>query len=61
MLNDLKARFPKLFPTVVAVVALGGVGSYAAYERLSADCCHAGASCCHQGAACCARHKLAQQ
>jgi len=62
MLDDLKARFPKLFPALAAVVALAGVGAYATYERLSGDCCYPGASCCHPGAECCARHhKVAQQ
>ena len=58
VLSNLKARFPKLLPITVALLTLGGAGSVAAYERLSADCCYPGAACCHPGAACCtARHQ----
>jgi len=61
-LTDLKARFPKLYPTALALAVLGGLGGYAAYERFAGDCCELGAPCCHPGAACClARHKSHQQ
>ncbi len=57
VLSNLKARFPKVYPVVATLVALGGVGGAVAYEQLSADCCYPGASCCHPGAACCTRHQ----
>ena len=60
MLSTLKARFPKLFPVLTAVVALGTVGGIAAYERMGSDsCCAPGASCCYPGSPCCAGHKHA--
>lgn len=61
IVDGLKARFPKLYPTVLAVAVLGSVGGYTAYERLAGDCCYPGASCCHPGAACCAKHKAQAQ
>ncbi|HYP78357.1 MAG TPA: hypothetical protein VER12_20435 [Polyangiaceae bacterium] len=60
-ITDLRTRFPRLFPALCTVVALGGVGSYAAYEHLSDDCCELGAPCCHPGAACCLRHHAAKK
>ncbi|HEY0465933.1 MAG TPA: hypothetical protein VGC79_17085, partial [Polyangiaceae bacterium] len=59
--SDLKSRFPRLFPTLLAVVTIGSAGSYAAYERFADDCCAPGSACCHPGAACCARHHAAQK
>jgi hypothetical protein len=62
LIADLKARLPRLFPALLAVVTIGGAGSYAAYQHLSdADCCSPGASCCHPGAACCLRHHPAKK
>ena len=58
-MQELKARFPKLYPVVAAVAILGTIGGAAAYERLSGDCCYPGAACCHPGAACCAAHHKA--
>ncbi len=57
IVRDLKARFPKLLPTLIALVAVGSLGSYAAYQRFSDDCCHPGAPCCQPGAACCLKHQ----
>lgn len=60
MLQTFKARYPKLFPVLAAVVALSAVGGAALYERTaraSGDCCYPGAPCCHPGAACCNKHK----
>ena len=54
---SLKARYPKVFPVVAAIVAISSVGGLAAYERRTGDCCYPGAPCCHPGAACCAKHK----
>ena len=62
MYRSLKARFPKLFPIMTAVAALGLVGGLAAWERranAAESCCYPGAPCCHPGAACCAAHKHA--
>jgi hypothetical protein len=53
---DLKARFPRMFPVVTTVLALGTVGGIAAYEKLASDCCYPGSPCCHPGAACCNGH-----
>jgi hypothetical protein len=61
-LNELKARFPKLFAVLTAVVAIGTVAGIAAYERRAnaADsCCYPGAPCCQPGAPCCAGHRHA--
>jgi len=60
-LSDLKARLPRLFPTLIALVAVGGAGSYAAYQHFADDCCELGAACCHPGAACCLRHHAAKK
>jgi len=61
LLNDLKARFPKLYPAALAITVLAGLGGYTVYQRFADDCCYPGASCCHPGAACCAaRHKAHQ-
>jgi hypothetical protein len=62
--RELKTRFPKLFPVVTAVLALGLVGGVAAVERsASGSCCFPGSPCCHPGADCCAGHgaKLAHR
>jgi hypothetical protein len=56
LLATLRARFPRLFPVVTAMVALGGVAGLAAYERMSSDCCYPGSPCCHPGSPCCAAH-----
>ncbi len=62
MLNRLKARFPKLYPAMTAVVLLGSAGGFAVHERIaSQSCCHPGAACCHPGAACCNGAHLAQK
>jgi hypothetical protein len=60
-LQALKARFPKLFPVLTTVLALGTVGGVVAYERLAkADsCCYPGSPCCHPGSPCCAGHHQA--
>jgi len=60
-LSDLKARLPRLFPTLIALVAVGGAGSYAAYQHFADDCCELGAACCRPGAACCLRHHAANK
>ncbi|MET0792824.1 MAG: hypothetical protein ABW061_14990 [Polyangiaceae bacterium] len=61
-ITALKSRFPRLFPTLLAVVTIGSAGSYAAYQHLSDDdCCTPGAACCHPGAACCLRHHAAKK
>ena len=60
LIHDLKARFPKLVPSLIALAAVSSLGGYAAYQRLSDDCCQPGAACCHPGAACCLRHKASQ-
>jgi hypothetical protein len=54
-LGAMKARFPKMFPYVAALVALGGGGA-AAYDYFYGDCCYPGADCCRPGAACCLAH-----
>ena len=62
MLGALKARFPKLFPVMTAVIALGTVGGIGAYERhanAADSCCSGGSSCCHPGSPCCAGHRHA--
>lgn len=62
MIQSFKARFPKLFPVLATVAALGAVGGAALFERAAhADdsCCQPGAPCCKPGAACCAAHKHA--
>ena len=62
LIAELKSRFPRLFPVLLAAVTVGSVGSYAAYEHLSDDdCCYLGAPCCHPGAACCLRHHAAKK
>ena len=56
LVRDLKARFPKLFPDVIGVLALGTIGGVAAYERsarASDSCCYPGSPCCHPGSPCC--------
>jgi hypothetical protein len=62
LLDDLKARFPRLFSAASLAIALGVVGGIAAYERhanAGDSCCYPGAACCHPGAACCAGHRQA--
>jgi hypothetical protein len=53
MIEDLKRRFPKLFPVAALVGVLSGIGGIAAYERFANDCCAPGAACCHPGSPCC--------
>ena len=60
-LSDLKARLPRLAPTLIALVAVGSAGSYAAYQHFADDCCQLGSACCHPGAACCLRHHAAKK
>ena len=60
-ITDLRARFPRLFPSMLVLVTLGSAGSYVAYERLTDDCCYPGSPCCHPGAACCLRHHAAKK
>lgn len=60
IVDDLKARFPKLYPALLAVTVLGAVGGYEAYNRFAGDCCYPGAACCHPGAACCTKHHKVQ-
>jgi hypothetical protein len=57
--RDLEVRFPKLFPVVTVVLALGTVGGIAAYEhsaRAADSCCYPGSPCCYPGSPCCAGH-----
>ncbi len=60
ILQNVKARFPKLFSALAAVAVLGTAGGYAAHAY-AGDCCYAGSPCCHPGAACCASRHKAQQ
>jgi hypothetical protein len=62
MLETLKARFPRIVPTLIALSAVTALGGAAAYQKLADDdCCELGAPCCHPGAACCAKHHAKQQ
>jgi hypothetical protein len=62
LVRYFKTRFPKLFPVVMAVLALGTVVGLEAYERsarASDSCCYPGSPCCHPGSPCCAGHRHA--
>lgn len=62
MLERLKARFPRIVPTLLMATAVSALGGFAAYREVSNDdCCQPGAACCHPGAACCAKHHAKQQ
>jgi hypothetical protein len=60
VLQNLKARFPKLIPALAVALTLGTAGSVAAYQHLGKSCCAVGSPCCYPGSPCC-DHQVAQK